>query len=412
MSRQNTSSSLDPIESVRGNWLNRRRLTIVLWLCLTLVLAAAYALYSDAKPPLDGDGIPLGLDFTALWAAGKAGLSGEWVKPYSLQWFVPHMQSLFAEGAQKLIWAYPPVFYFVVMPLAALPYGLALAVWLSAGFAAFALVVRQIIREPLVWLAILAFPGTFGNAIHGQTGFMMAALLAGGLIALPNRPVLAGILFACVCYKPQYGLLIPLALAAAGYWRTFVTAAIGVVLLIVASYLAFGWEAWGGFLGGIQEMRSEALDKGRNGYHNMISAFAVVRHYGLPAGLAWIAQIITAMVMIAGTIWLWRGTFDARLKAAGLMVAALALTPYGLDYDLVLLGPAIAFYVSYGLEHGFRPWEHTLLATIFIAPPLARYFAFFLGLPLAQFAIFAFYGLILARARNCLPKQQANSHPA
>ena len=395
---------IDPVDVLRGGWIDRGVLTAGLWLCLGLVIAAAFGLYRDASPPFDGAGRLLGLDFSALWAAGAAGLAGDWVASYDFAAFMAHMRHLFGDKAAGLLWAYPPLFYFVVAPLAMLPYGAALTVWLSATFAGFALAVRSILtgKGGLVWLAILAFPGVFGNAIHGQSGFLTAALFAGALVLLPSRPVLAGALFACLAYKPQYGLLIPLALAVGGYWRAFAAAAVFGLALLAASVLAFGADSWAGFFSGLQEMRAQALDRGGNGYHNMQSAFAAARLYDLPAPVAWTAQAIAALTVTAGTVWLWASRADHRLKAIALITGALTLTPYVLDYDLVLLGPAIAFFVSYGLERGFRPWEHSLLACAFVLPPLARYFAFFLHLPVGMLAVLGLFCLAVSRARHDL----------
>ncbi len=49
--------------------------------------------------------------------------------------------------------------------------------------------------------------------------------MTGALLQLDKRPVLAGILFGLLAYKPQFGLLIPFVLAASGRWRTFAAAA-------------------------------------------------------------------------------------------------------------------------------------------------------------------------------------------
>ena len=50
-------------------------------------------------------------------------------------------------------------------------------------------------------------------------------LLGGALVSLDRRPLIAGILFGLMAYKPQFGLMIPIALAAGGYWRSFSAAA-------------------------------------------------------------------------------------------------------------------------------------------------------------------------------------------
>ena len=65
-------------------------------------------------------------------------------------------------------------------------------------------------------LIAAAFPAVFVNIGHGQNGFLTAALLGGALHLLDRRPWLAGVLFGCLAYKPQFGVLIPFALLAGG----------------------------------------------------------------------------------------------------------------------------------------------------------------------------------------------------
>jgi len=69
-----------------------------------------------------------------------------------------------------------------------------------------------------------------------------------------------------------------------------------------------------------------------------------------------------------------------------------------LDYDLVVLAVAIAFFVRYGLEHGFRDYEISLLAFVWTTPLVARNLAGTIGLPLGLAAMLTLYALILRRA--------------
>lgn len=101
--------------------------------------------------------------------------------------------------------------------------------------------------RPGAALAALAFPAAFWNAGCGQNGFLSAALIAGGLAALERRPVLAGVLFGLMTYKPHLGLMIPLALMAGGCWRALWAAALTALGVAAASLLAFGPEAWFAF---------------------------------------------------------------------------------------------------------------------------------------------------------------------
>ena len=72
----------------------------------------------------------------------------------------------------------------------------------------------------------------------------------------------------------------------------------------------------------------------------------------------------------------WRGSGAAtpryELKAAALAVGCLLATPYVLDYDLVVLAIAIAFFARHGFANGFRDYEITLLAAAWVVPLLAR----------------------------------------
>ena len=74
------------------------------------------------------------------------------------------------------------------------------------------------------------------------------ALFAGGLANLNTRPLVAGLLFGLLAYKPQFGVMIPLALAAGHYWRSFAAAAVTVLFLALAvtfcSAQAYGRPSW------------------------------------------------------------------------------------------------------------------------------------------------------------------------
>jgi hypothetical protein len=69
-----------------------------------------------------------------------------------------------------------------------------------------------------------------------------------------------------------------------------------------------------------------------------------------------------------------------------------------LDYDLVVLAVAIAFFVRLGLAHGFRDYELSILSFAWTAPLVTRAVAGAVGLPLGLMAMLMLYGLTLRRA--------------
>ena len=79
-------------------------------------------------------------------------------------------------------------------------------------------------------------------------------------------------------------------------------------------------------------------------------------------------------------------------------MGSLLATPYVLDYDLVVLAIAIAYFARLGLRQGFRPCEISLLAAAWIVPLLSRGLAALTTIPLGLLVLLALYVFILRRA--------------
>jgi alpha-1,2-mannosyltransferase len=94
----------------------------------------------------------------------------------------------------------------------------------------------------------------------------------------------------------------------------------------------------------------------------------------------------------------WHAVRDHAIKAALLIAATTLASPHVLDYDLMLLAPALAFFVVARPDARFGDYEITLLAFVWIAPLLSRSIAGISYIPLGLFAELAFYALVLRRA--------------
>jgi hypothetical protein len=264
-------------------------------------------------------------------------------------------------------------------------------------------------------LPALAFPAVFVNLGHGHNGFLTAALMAAALVSLDRRPWLAGVLFGCLAYKPQFGVLIPLVLIAGGYWRSVAAATVTVAALALAVTLAFGAEVWTAFLASTQFTRTVVLEQGDTGWHKIQSVFSIVRMWGGGVTLGYAAQLAVTLFVAAALVWLWRGRSSFALKAAALAIGTILATPYSLDYDLMLLAPAIAFLAVDGRERGFGPYEKTVLALLWLAPLVTRSVAQATLIPLAVPLMLIAFALMLRRAINETTGTQAGGvlrHPA
>ena len=102
-------------------------------------------------------------------------------------------------------------------------------------------------------------------------------------------------------------------------------------------------------------MTQRVILEGAPGFHKIQSVYAALRQLGVPGTLANAAQMATTLGVAAALVALWRSAAAFELKAAALLIGCVLATPYVLDYDLVVLAPAIAFLAAHGLRQGFAP---------------------------------------------------------
>jgi alpha-1,2-mannosyltransferase len=383
-----------------GEWLTAERAR--LWAIALLLASLAAVLYILTAEGLnDYQGRPIGTDFSNVYAAGSYVLEGRPEAPFDSPTQHAREREIFGVATPFYGWHYPPFFLFVAALLAVLPYLPALALWQGATLAFYLLCIRAIVgrEKSNLWLLLaIAYPAVFINLGHGHNGFLTAALMGFALVLLDRRPVVAGILFGLLAYKPQFGLLIPLVLIATERWKTFAAAAATVGMLALAATLAFGPQVWPAFFASMAFTREVVLEAGNTGWHRIQTVFSWVRMWGGPIPLAYTVQILVTLALSIGVVWLWRSGTSMAIKASGLIIASLLATPYSLDYDLMALAPAIAFWASEGISRGFRSWEKTTLAAMWIVPLVARSFAEATLIPLTAPLLLAAFVLLLRRA--------------
>jgi alpha-1,2-mannosyltransferase len=390
-----------------GQWLTaaRARGYSLILLAFCAIAAAGWIALSDGL--IDRNGKPIGTDFASFYAAGSLVLDGRAGDVYNLAAHYAREQRIFGAATPYYGWLYPPVFLLVATPLALMPYLLALAVWQISTFALYLSVIGRIVARMRthgivigpVWLPVAAgFPAVFINLGHGQNGLLTAGLFGAALLALPARPVVSGALFGLLAYKPQFALVVPIALLAAAQWRAIVAAGITVMMLVGITSLVFGGDLWLAFAASTETSRKLLLEQGDVGFEKLQSVFAAVRMSGGGVPLAYAVQGVVSAAVVSGTVWAWRSACDRDLKAALLVIATVLASPHVLDYDLVILALAIAFSVSAGFTRGFRDYEISLLAAAWIVPLISRGVAGATGIPLGLLVMLALYVFTLRRA--------------
>lgn len=252
-----------------GEWLTPARIRgySLILLAITVLAIVGWIALSDGLT--DRNGKPIGTDFSNVYAAGTLGWAGKAADAY-----VPALQhaaekAVFGDNTPFFGWHYPPFFFVIAFAVAALPYAFGLLAWMAVGLAAYLATIRAILPRKETWLVALAFPAVFVNLGHGQNGFLTAALLGGALQMMDRRPWLAGVLIGLLAYKPQFGVLIPLALLASQRWATIAAATATVSGLVLAATLSLGTGIWQAFLNSTGFTQHIVLEQGGTGWEKM-----------------------------------------------------------------------------------------------------------------------------------------------
>lgn len=308
-----------------------------------IVLGGAW---HDGQWLADPLGRPIANDFVNVWAAGDLVRQGLAADAYDWTLHkVAEVRALGYDFPDYYGWHYPPTFLAVAAVLAMLPYSVALASWLAATFAAYLVVVSAILRPRAPLIVAVAWPALVWNATAGQNGCLTAALVGATLLLLPKRPLWAGLCLGLLTYKPQFGLLFPLALVAAGQWRPIATATATAIVMVLASLVAFGTAPWAAFLDGLNHTSDVVLRQGLADLNRLQSVFGLVRAHGGDMTLAWTLQGLTTAITALAVIIVWRSRAPHALKAAALATGAVLATPYLYMYDLVILAIPVAFLI-------------------------------------------------------------------
>lgn len=358
-------------------WLDRRRAVAYSKIIVLAFAIIAGGWISASDGLIDPEGKPVGSDFVSFWAASSLALGGTPEAAYDPAQHRAAEQRAVARPGRRdadlpyYAWFYPPMFLLIALPLALVPYGWSLALWLIVTGAGYAAVMRRMLPARGALWAAFGFPAALVNVMHGQNAFLSATLLGGGIVLLDRRPVIAGMLLGAMAYKPQLGCLVPLALLVSGRWTALAAASASAGLLAAASLALFGSDTFTAFLA-TTDLARRTLEDGLVDWDKMQSLFAGMRLLGISVGFAYAAQTLLALAAAVAVIAVWRSRADTAAKGAVLAAATLLSSPFLLDYDLVLLAIPMAWLIRDGTRTGFAPWEKASLALAWLLPLVAR----------------------------------------
>jgi alpha-1,2-mannosyltransferase len=242
---------------------------------------------------------------------------------------------------------------------------------------------------------IVAFSPVFWTLGVGQNALLTASLFGAATLLVDRRPILAGLLFGALCYKPHFGLLVPVALIAGGRWRALTAAFGSAALLCLLSLILFGWTTWHNFL--TAGVAAHAVyDSGGIPSHNYINPFGAALLLGGAPTLAYAAQAAAALAAAVLVALVWRRGLPLPLRAATLLSATLIAVPLALFYEMTLAAIAAAWLLRAAKDYPLAEWEKMALLGLFVFTLNTRAPAETWHVPVGPLVTLAFFALVAA----------------
>lgn len=391
---------LSVLTSLRvATWLDRRRVRAAAIVLLAMQLALFLFFVAGTHGwivPVSG---PTPSDFVGFYAAGSLANAGTPALAYNTAAHAAAEAAAVGPGLGLLPFNYPPTSLLLFAPIAHLPYLASFLLFEAVTLALYLFVARRILddRSGTALLALLAYPIVFWVLGFGQNSFLTAAVFGAATLLVDRRPIVAGLLFGAMCYKPQFGLLVPFALAAAGRWSAFAAAALSAVALVIASVALFGLDTWQAFLRTPAEWQVFNA-AGLVPYFTSMTAFGAVRLWGGGMSLAYAVQTLVTVALVALVVVVWYRSRSLPTRAAMLAAAAPIAVPMALHHDLMMSAIAGLWLVRDRSSAFGAQWEMAALGGLYLLLLYGRQLEEQWHVPVFLFAAIAVLAIAGARA--------------
>ncbi len=336
-------------------------------------------------------------DTVAFWTAAKMALSGAAASLYDVETFrsnVPLEQT-------NLLWLNPPHFLLALAPLGLAPYTVTKFIWLGASLAALAYIARALRLGHIGAACLFLSPAVYVSLFVMQSAPFVAAGLVFALLNARRRPIASGFILALLTMKPQYGLLIPIYLVAAGYWRTVGWASLFSVALVALSVLFFGIAPWVNFLESLQTTHGENAMRLHQG---SLIVQQTLGKLGAPEALRIAGQAAAMAIAVAFAWRVARKDAPADQKIAVMLALTLVAAPSAWVYDWLLAAIAILVWAE---QREFKSLPLNAFASIaWIAPIFALGDQSTMNGLVAPLSLYGLTALLIFNAQVLFPQRQ------
>jgi hypothetical protein len=260
-----------------------------------------------------------------------------------------------------------------------------------------------------VAVVAIAFPAFFDLIAWGQTSALaLACFTAGFLLLRDKREFAAGLALGCLIFKPQLALAAAVVFIVGGRWRLMAGAALSTAVQIGAGIAYYGVDPFRSWLRTLQAVPALLPSFEPRPYqtHCLRTFWSMLVPW---SGAAFGLYAISAIVVLAWTIGIWRWRESLSLKYSALLLATVLISPHLTVYDLVILAPAMLLLTDWLISHRSAPQGTGTLIYLTCALPLLGPFTRWTHM---QLSVIVIAGLLYLIWRTTNKKDEADVNSA
>ena len=301
------------------------------WPLVALIAAVLIVLFTQTwhkAQRVDGN------DLTSYLLSASALLEGR--SPYSPDTPFPYV--------------YPMLLAVLLIPLAVLPYGAAVAIWFVASVGALATIIAKVTNR-IDWVAAATAIVTFGiiqnTLLNGQVNFfvVLCCVLALGA-ARERRDMIAGAWLGTSIALKLMPAVLGMYFLVRGRWRAIAAIAVATLALSLGPALLLGEAGWRATVEYAQTyvlpmLRESPVDRREP---LVFSVAGVVHGLAGPGAPRWINLVSALGVLTAVTaldVFWWRRRHQDLAAGAAYMLAIVLISPRSEIHHLAFLIPAV-----------------------------------------------------------------------
>src|SRR5215470_14572076 len=343
--------------------LTSRRLRVH-GLLIGVVFWSAYAWIMVVPGLRDRNGLLKGTDFLHYYVLGTLALEHQGAGLYDMDVQAEiAAERVPAAGHLVFLPLYGPQASLLFAPLARLPYGSALTLWLAGSAVLYGLCCYAIWRTCLslcayrgiTFILAASYPAFVHLILWGQNSALALGCFTLAYLALCSQKLFwAGLAIGCLAFKPQLAMAAVVIFLCTRQWK-----ALSGISAAAAAQLLVGWLYYGTavmqdyafHLFHVTEVYA-LLEPRPYQTHSLRAFWAALIPW--PA-VAFALYLVTVTVALAVSVRYWRSSSPLSLQYSVLLVATVLISPHLTVYDLVILVPAFLLIANWAVAHKDAP---------------------------------------------------------